>query len=199
MCAASAMRTTWLTRARSPPRTRPLREALRQRPPPAGAYGRSRAPVPSRTAAKRRSLATPTRASPFPRLRPCCELLAGVSLGRRAPSGESLGSLDAWLALRSRRVVAAVTIDCRSSARPGSSWMVDSSRSPDSRDLSSGAAGRYQPRFRLLSGRSALLDGSAEARSDVPSPSVRRPPRSRRRAPLRPSPVLLPFPSGDPI
>jgi hypothetical protein len=145
----------------------------------------SRMRAPSRTAAKRRSSARPTRPTPMHRLRVSCGFPAGVLRGRRAPSGESLGSLGAGLARRSTRVAAAVTVDRGSSAPRGSLWLDRSFRSFASGGLCSGAAGRYQPRFRLLSGRSALLDGSVVAPADVPSASVRRPPRSRSRAPLR--------------
>ena len=168
-------------------------------PAASGRFRPSRVLDPSRTAAERHSLATPTRTGPVSRLRPSCELPASVFLDRRTPSGESPGSLGLGSAPRSRRVAAAVTIDCCSSAWGGPSCLDHPSRLPDGPGLSSGAAGRYQPRFRLLSGRSALLDGSAVARSEVPSASVGRPPRRTSRAPLRPSPVLLPFPSGDSI
>jgi len=86
----------------------------------------SRATRASRTAAKRRTLATPTRANPVSR----CGLLAGVPLGRRAPSGESLGSLDAGFARRSTRVARAATIECGSSSRRASSRLDHLFRSP---------------------------------------------------------------------
>ena len=167
-------------------------------PTAAGRLRASRAPPSRRNAATRRALAIAARATPRSRRRPSRGLAFGRFRGRRGPSRESLESLGAGWVSRSS-TAATVTIDPCSPAAPGSRWQEVDSGAPGSRGRSSGPAGRYHPRFRLLSGRSALLDGRLEDRPDGPSASVGRPPCRRSRAPLRPSPVLLAFPSGDSI
>ena len=123
-----AVRAQLAARAQSPQRMRPLREALRQCPPPAGAYGPRERPAQAGPRPSAAALATPYASRSGSRLRTRCELPVGVFLGRRAPSGESPGSLGAGLRRGPDGSQRPCVACCSSAWRRSSGWTTVSRR-----------------------------------------------------------------------